>query len=117
METISLAIEINKVESMADKSMKMVVYTQELSPEDMTKLFNFHQKQAFCVIGENPVMEIDAEKLAETMTHKAEGKTPSQRLRGVLYNVWGIDKQWLSFDVWYDREMDKIIDHYKGKIQ
>lgn len=81
METISLAIEINKVESMADKSMKMVVYTQELSPQEMTKLFNFHQKQAFCVIGENPVMEVDREKLAETMTHRVDGKSKSQLLR------------------------------------
>lgn len=44
-------------------------------------MYNFHQKQAFCVIGENPVMEIDAEKLAETMTHRADGKSKSQLLR------------------------------------
>ena len=52
-------------------------------------------------------------------------KTPSQRLRGVLYILWeklqpkendqGIEK-FVDFDLFYKRKLNEIINHYKKQL-
>ena len=44
-------------------------------------------------------------------------KTPSQRLRAVLYKNWEQNKEgYDDFQLYYNFKMEKIIDHYKGKL-
>jgi hypothetical protein len=54
-------------------------------------------------------------------------KTPSQRLRSVMYILWEQnapkqlnpdtgDLENVEFDLFYKRELNKIIDHYKTKL-
>ena len=45
-------------------------------------------------------------------------KTPSERLRAVLYVLWEQQKPLvITFDAFYRAEMDRIITHYKGKLE
>lgn len=44
-------------------------------------------------------------------------KTKSQRLRGVLFKVWESKGKEGKFDEFYKAEMERIIEHFKGKIE
>lgn len=54
---------------------------------------------------------------------EVEGKTKSQRLRNVLHVYWNQNKEGMdeiyfkSFNNFYASEMEKIIEHYKGKLE
>jgi hypothetical protein len=43
-------------------------------------------------------------------------KTPSQRLRGVLYILWKQLSEVGDFAAYYKSEMEKIMNHYKNKL-
>lgn len=116
MEIISLSISIQKVESMADRSLKLIMYTQELWPEDMSKLFTYNQKQCFALIGENPIMEIPKELESTLWTSAKEWKSPSQRLRNALYRLWEQDNIWLQFETFYKDRMDKLTNNVISKL-
>ena len=45
-----------------------------------------------------------------------EGKTKSQRLRNTLYVYWNQTKPIDTFKEFYALEIEKIIDHYKSKL-
>ena len=45
------------------------------------------------------------------------GKSPGQRLRGVLYRNWEKDPEgYKAFHDFYIVKMDKLIDHFKEKL-
>ena len=45
------------------------------------------------------------------------GKTPSQRLRGVMFVLWEkVPEGFKDFDTFYKHKMEVIIDHMKTKI-
>lgn len=58
----------------------------------------------------------DSLDIPEIKTDDVNRKTQSQRLRNVLYVYWDQKKIKEDFNVFYKREMDKVIDHYKGKL-
>lgn len=45
-----------------------------------------------------------------------EQKTSSQRFRNVLYLIWKQQGEIDGFPIYYKSEMEKIIDHYKNKL-
>ena len=46
-----------------------------------------------------------------------EGKSKSQRLRSVLFVYWQQQKQTEEFNDFYASEMERIIEHYKNKLE
>ena len=44
-------------------------------------------------------------------------KKPSQRLRAVLFILWKQQGAEGDFNAWYRAQMEKLIDHYKTKLQ
>ena len=114
---------VETIATRADGSIKVVVGSQELSSDTMTRLFDLRRKVGYVLISTKEISQeqIDA---VETSTANMEfsEKTPSQRLRGVLYILWeklqpkendqGIEK-FVDFDLFYKRKLNEIINHYK----
>jgi len=46
-----------------------------------------------------------------------EGKSPSQRLRNVLYVKWSQSSTKAAFDVWYISAMERLIDSVKAQLE
>jgi len=89
--------------------------TQELSLEDKVKAMEFYGKYGRLAFKET---EIEPEEIpsCEPDDHQ---KTPSQRLRAVLFLLW---KQTCShtsveFDDFYRKEMERIITLKKGLLE
>lgn len=101
------------------RSARLVIETQELDDMTAGQLVNLAGKQSYCYIGikEEDFSPQDREALDEIRAdYEMRGKTPAQRLRGVLYHVWqqaGTDG---NFNDYYAREMERIIEHYKQKL-
>ena len=117
---------VETIATRADGSIKVVVGSQELNSDTMTRLFDLRRKVGYVLISTKEISQeqIDA---VETSTSNMEfsEKTPSQRLRGVLYVMWektqpkendqGIEK-FVDFDLFYKRKLNEIINHYKKQL-
>lgn len=93
--------EIGTVTTTKDKWMKVVIYTPEMSAVDMALLFEATKT------GIVDDMDID---------YTQEGKTPSERLRNVMYAVFMEEKRMWLFENYYRDEMESIINRYKSKL-
>ena len=119
---------IDKVSTLADGSLRIYVGTPELAQETIVNLFRLIRKPGYVLISANHINQdqIDA---VEKVTSNSEfnEKTPSQRMRGVLYKLWEKtqpktlngdtgEMEYVEFDLFYKRQMNKIIDHFKTKL-
>lgn len=102
----------------ADRSVTIrLTTTTEATGEEVAELQEKLHTHGIMYFKESDVLtaqereEIDAVKL--DLYDKP--KTQSQRLRNVLYKVWELDKKG-EWETWYKRETERIIEHYKAKL-
>lgn len=103
---------LTKCSSMVDRGLAVGFHTRELSVEDKAKVMQFHNRTGYLLFKANEIEEQDVPKTQAEMNTK----TPSQRLRAVLFVYWqqqGIKEE---FDIFYQREMEKIINEWKEKL-
>lgn len=97
----------------ADKGMTLSLVTQEMNDTDKLTLLGYHNTFGHCVFSPNPIQEKDIPREPA----KKEGKTPGERLRGLLFllhkEAGGSDEKFYEY---YTVEMEKIINHFKNKI-
>lgn len=96
---------MNKVTTLKDRSVKIELITREMPPKEMAELF-------FSINNEIAIVEIPEDSW--------DLKSPSQRLRGVLYKVWvtNSEKQekYQTFTLYYNSIMEELIGRYKEHI-
>jgi hypothetical protein len=96
-----------------DGGMRLRAETQELTDEQKVVLLGYNNTFGHFLFQPNPIQESDIPKEAA----KREGKSPGERLRGVLYLIYkessGKDE---NFYQYYLTEMERVINHYKTKI-
>ena len=105
--------------SLKDKTLKITFETQEPSGEQLVQIASLIGRFGFLAFKEDMFKE--NEKLAiETLKSDYEetGKTKSQRLRSVLYvNFEQDNKGYEVFDDYYNHNMEKLIMHFKNKLE
>jgi hypothetical protein len=119
MKKISTIFEggVAKVSTLADGSISLTIHTQELPEETMMRLFQLRKKPGMILISSDNISKeevIEVEKF--TTDFEIGGKTPSQRLRGVLYRVWEQTDQKFDFPIWYESQLERIINKYKSTL-
>jgi len=111
--------------------MNLTIETNEMNPEDTAKLVGLHRKAIKVMIEQGEIIENDlgfTEKEFEEFTNKQfdefdarQSKSPSKRLRNVLWVLFKQDGGDIvdgnKFKEWYDKKLEEIITHYKGKIE
>lgn len=115
MNVIPFAATITKVETMAKGCLKMRIDTQELDLSTRAELLGWGEKFGYVAFMETPSLEIDLSKVPPP-THETEGKSPSKRLRAVLYIYWEQRGSKGSFETFYANQMEVIIDALKDKL-
>lgn len=109
---------VEKIETRADQTLKVSLGTQELSEQDEQDLFSLRKSGLVKVlISSDEITEQQKEAVSSVELEAPKGKSPSQRLRAVLWRVWSenMDK-YRDFDDYYQHEMERIIEHYKTKL-
>ena len=124
---------VEKISTLSDGSLRIHIGTPELSNETMVNLFNLNRKTGYVLLSPYPINQNQkdaVEKAAENIEHESTefgNKTPSQRLRAVLYVYWEKTQpkqinpdsgniELVEFDLFYKRELNKIVEHYKTKL-
>ena len=119
---------IDKVSTLADGSLRIYIGTPELSNETMVNVFSLIKRPGYVLISTNPLNQnqVDAVEQA-TVNAEFNEKTPSQRLRAVVFKLWektqpkqingdSGNMEYVEFDLFYKRKMNEIINHLKTKL-
>jgi len=104
--------------TLKDKTFKLTFHTNELSPELVSFLAGNLQQFGFLAFKKDEFHRDEVE-LIENLKADFEdtGKTPSRRLRGVLYRSWEQNNERYDvFNDYYQSKMEKIINHFKKDL-
>lgn len=126
------AAQLDNYNPRKDKTISIRFITQEKTPAEVAEIHGMIDTFGYLMFkAEEQLTKEEIESLEHLDTDLYDNpKTQSQRLRGVLYKVWEqyrnnidsrknyVDKiKALDFKDFYKQETEKIIQHYKNKLQ
>jgi hypothetical protein len=115
---IILSGTIESISTRQDGTIKFVFGTQELDSSQAGQLFQLRNKYAKCLLSDTNITPIEENIINEEIIKDGRKvKTQSQRLRAVLYRCWETSPQVQDFDQYYNTETEKIIEHFKKKLE
>lgn len=116
MKGVLFAAIVDKITTLKDKSCKIVLDTQELTPARAGELFTLLNSLASVYI--SPAV-IDTKEMQQVDAIEPEmpGKSPSQRMRNVMFLLYRQDAEgFKEFDGYYKTKMEGIINELKNNI-
>jgi len=115
---ITLSAQIQGLTSRVDRSWKITIGTQELTPQEIGTIGSLQNQVCFIAINPDPFTSEQKEVIENTKAELSEnGKTHGQRLRGVIFRNWEQDNEgYKEFHDYYIIKIEKIISHYKNKL-
>lgn len=113
MNIIQIPAGLEGVKDNKDRSCRLTFETRELENSEFTALRDIRGQEGWLVFALNEIQEAEIPKQqAEKGT-----KTPSQRLRAVLFILWKQEKSELDFETYYASRIESIIEKVKLKLQ
>jgi hypothetical protein len=117
-DILQLQATLDSFRSLADKSVKLTFTTFEITDaEGLAEIIKNQNKIGHLLFA---VRQIEAQDVADlpepdTSDHP-QGKTPSQRLRAVIYILWTQKGKKGNFEDFYMRTMSGVIEQFKDKL-
>jgi hypothetical protein len=113
MKAIQTQLQINRVSIKKDDSISFSAVTPALNDEQLSA---FRKISKLLV---NALFEAeDGSSGVLKINEPIFGKSPSQRLKAVLFVLWKqLGERENDFDVFYRLEMEKLIDNIKEKLE
>jgi hypothetical protein len=118
-QLLKFGAAVEGVSTRKDKTLTIRLGTQELPGETAGQLFGMQNAFVYVALKEEDFGrdEIEALEALEADAIEDHRKTQSQRLRAVLFLNWKYDnKGCKTFAMYYDMEMERIIEHFKKKL-
>jgi len=118
MKTFQLPSILDSYRSLKDRTLKLTFETSELTPEQMANIHYGLNKAGFLAFAPDPFTTQELEEIDSLkVEYDDTGKPPSQRLRAVLYRCWEQKKEgYEAFHDYYNVKMEKLINHFKNKL-
>ena len=115
---IVIPATIETISTRADGTIKVVIGTNEISPEKVSGLFSLRNKLGYVAVKEADFQPDEIGALTDIDDDlKNLGKTPSERMRNVLFILFNqANEGFTDFNSYYRFKMDKFIDNLKTKI-
>ena len=121
VSSVVFTCSLDSLRTLKDGTCKLVLHTQEMEAEEVGRIVKFNNQLSKCLLTTKNITS-DKIKSVEDFEIREEdsGKSPSQRLRGVIYRIHeaermnGVDVE--EFEVYYRTNMEKIINHFKDKL-
>lgn len=115
--SIVFAGTLTGLSTLKDKSLKLTLHTQEVDKNQASDLFTLNGCFVKVLISDSNIMPQQIEAVENFTIEEDGGKSPSQRLRAVLYRRWEQNNSKCgTFEEYYRIMMEKIITFYKGKL-
>jgi hypothetical protein len=110
--------QIEGYRTLKDRTIKISVETNELTPEQQQNLFASLSKFGYLAFNEDAFKTAEIEILdGLEADYDDKGLKPSQRQRNVLYVIWTQKPEgYEHFQHYYEYKMEKIINHLKKQI-
>jgi len=115
MNTKAIPAILSRYASMADKGLRLTFETNELDNDDSAHLISLKGEFGYLVFVPRDKRPEDVDIPEYAVDFKGQ-KTPSQRLRAVIFRVWQTTDKTLSSELYYNQKMDEIIEHLKKKL-
>lgn len=113
MKAVQFPAQLQSLTTKVDGSIKVTVETQELNGSDMAELFSYRNLLGYITFTPNAESVVDVPK--EIVEDNS--KSPSQRLRSVLFISWKqSDKKFDTFSQYYTVQMERIINQIKDRL-
>jgi len=113
-----LNAQVEGLSTRADRTVKIVIGTQE--NVKAADLFALQGQLVSIGISTNELKPEEIELLKDSkfeIDDIPDSKSPSQRLRNVLYRLWEqADGGYSDFNLYYLNKMETIRNHYKSKL-
>ena len=115
---VPAGIPLGGIRTLADGTLKITIETPELTEEEYAKLFKIRGGQGYFLFKNCAFTEEDIKDVPEIAKEFKTDKSPSQRLRNVIYLIWekNTDKK-EQFDAFYKKNIENIIKQYKDKLE
>jgi len=114
---IILQAILEKVATRKDKTLSITLGTNELSPSEAAELMTSSQSFVYVAIKKDEFRSIETNAIEQADLDFPERKSQCQRLRGVMFKLWEQDGEgFKDFDAYYKHHTERIIAHYKTKI-
>ena len=109
---------IESYRSLKDKTYKITVETQEMTPQQLGELGMNLGEFGYLAFKKEPFKKEETDMLESLEADYGDGKkSPSQRLRGVLYRIWEKKPEgYEDFNLYYQFRLEKVITHFKSKL-
>ena len=106
-------------QSLKDGTLKLVFETNEPTIDQVVSIAQGVQSFGYLAFKKDQFKESETKALESLESNYNEfGKTKSQRLRNVLYRNFEQDKEGYDvFDDYYNNKMEKLIIHFKDKLE
>jgi len=116
MNGLLISTYVENITTRKDKSVKITLGTQELSPGKAGELFTPLNNLAVTYISPKEISQKEIDQV-DKIDPEFEGKTQSQRIRSVLFKLFSQNSEgFKDFDTFYKNKTEKYIDHLKAKI-
>jgi len=103
--------------SLRDGTIRVTIDLREMDAGRMTQLLSY-VNQTIKVYLTTSNIKSEAVTPIDDMEIDQEGKSPSQRLRNVLYRYWEqTENDYSDFNMYYHWILDQIIQKYKDKLE
>ena len=119
MNIFQLPAGLEGYRSLKDGTLKLSFETGELSPEQMANVHYALNKVGFLAFKPDPFATHELEEIDKLkVEYDDTGKPASQRLRAVFYRMWEQKPDgYKVFNDFYIAQMEKLINHFKGKLE
>lgn len=117
MNGLIIAAQVESVSTRRDRTVKIVIGSQELSPANAGELMGLANKLVAVYISPKETLTQAELNQVDAIDPEFPGKSQSQRLRAVLFVLWQhAPEGYKDFDVFYKFQTEKIIDNIKSKL-
>lgn len=118
-QLLTLPVIVKKITTTKDKSFAITIETQDkstLRADQKAQLMDLLEEYGWMAFAreDRPIDQLDVPE--QKLEFKGD-KSPSQRLRAVLYVAWEQAKSDEDFETYYRRMMEKFIDRVKQNLQ
>jgi hypothetical protein len=113
MKAITCDVILEGCSTRADGSLSVRFSTPELAPEEKTVFFELQKRELKMLL--QPKSEAPSE--LKDVRGEFDRKTPSMRLRAVLFVAWKQQGEPGEFDDWYRKKMETYINDVKENLK
>lgn len=119
MEGLLLPVVVSSIRSLKDGSVSVTIETNELSPSKAGELFSLRKKVAMMYLSPKEVVtQKEMSQIDEINADMPRGKTPSSRMRNVMFLLWKQEPEgYKDFALYYQSKMEIYIESLKGNIK